>query len=68
VILIEYFNTFNTTKVQWALSRYQSRKIAPNYHLDVGNAVLSRQEMSKVSSVSHALYKDIVKQTLAKRK
>lgn len=68
VLLLEYCNTLSSTKLQWALARYQSRKIAPNYHLDVSNAILSRQEMSKVSSVSHAIYKDIVKQILTKRK
>ena len=42
VIMLDYFNTFNTTKAVWALSRYQTRHIVPSYHLDAGNAIISR--------------------------
>lgn len=68
VIMLDYFNTINTTKAQWALSRYQTRDIVPSYHLDAANAIVSRQDLSKVSSVSHAIYKHIVDVSLSKRK
>ena len=68
VILLDYFNTFNATKAQWALSRYQSRKIAPSFHLDPANALISRQEIGKVGSVSHATYDHFAKVTMDRRK
>lgn len=53
VILFDFFNTFHSTKALWALSKYESRKLAPSYHLDAGNTLMSRAELGKVSSVSH---------------
>ena len=53
VILFDFFNTFHSTKALWALSRYESRKLAPSYHLDAGNTLMSRADLGKVSSVSH---------------
>ena len=68
VILLDHFNTLNSTKAVWALSRYQAHSLVPNYHLDVANVLLSRQDIGKVSSVSHAIYKDIGSQILEKKK
>ena len=68
VILLDYFNTFNSTKAQWALSRYQTRDIVPNFHLDPANALISRQEIAKVGSVSHAIYDSFANATMDRRK
>ena len=61
VIMFDHFNTFSSTKALWALSRFESHKIAPSYHLDAGNVLMSRADLSKVSSVSHGIYRDIIK-------
>ena len=61
IILHDMFNTFNSAKALWALSRYQARSLTPSYHLDVCNVIMSRQDLGKVSSVSHQIYEDINK-------
>lgn len=53
VVLKEYFNTFNSAKMTWALSKHQARLITPSYHLDTANVLLSRRDLGKISSVGH---------------
>ena len=48
LVLKDFFNTLNATKVQWALAKHTTKDLLPAYNLDVAGPVLSRLDFQKV--------------------
>jgi hypothetical protein len=58
-VLKDYFNTLNTTKIQWALAKYNNRNLNPLFSYDIASVILPRTEHSVVKSITHATYNEI---------
>ena len=68
LVLKDYFNTLNATKVQWALAKNMTKELSPAYNLDVAGPILSRLEFQRVDQISHMVYDEFTKNLLEKRK
>jgi hypothetical protein len=68
VVLKDYFNTLNSTKIQWTLAKYNNRVLNPLFAADVASVILPRSEHSVVRSVQHATFNEITGETLKKKK
>lgn len=68
MILKDYFNTLNTTKIQWALAKFRNRDLNPLFASDVAALILPRTEQSKVKSVQHATFNEMSKAIMETKK
>ena len=68
VVLKDYFNTLNSTKIQWTLAKYNNRVLNPLFAADIASVILPRSEHSVVRSVQHATFNEITGETLKKKK
>jgi len=68
VILKDYFNTLNATKMQWSLAKYLSRNLTPAFHLDPSSSILLRNDLSKAKSVSHRIFNEVTRETIRLKK
>ena len=59
MILKDYFNTLNTTKIEWSLAKFRNRDLNPLFANDIAAVILPRNEQSKVKSVQHATFNEI---------
>ena len=67
-ILKDKFTTIDSTKILWALAKFENRHINPGFNRDVSSSILNRYSLSKVKSVSHRVPKALIFEILDRRK
>ena len=68
IILKDYFNTINSSRIQWALAKQANAELIPLYSSDPSGSILMRRDFGRVASVQHRIFKEINRQVIAKRK
>ena len=68
LVLKDYFNTLNATKVQWALAKNMTKELSPAYNFDVAGPILSRLEFQSVDQIGHMVYKEFTNNLIEKKK
>jgi hypothetical protein len=46
LILKDWFTTINSTKFLWALSKFQNRKLSPDFNRDPASSILNRVHLN----------------------
>lgn len=62
--LKEKFNTINSSRVLWGFSRFVNKQLSPSFNTEVSSVILSRSAFAKVPSVSHRMYRKVVKEVI----
>jgi hypothetical protein len=53
VILKDYFNAMNSTKIMWALAKATNKDLAPAFNSDVASIILPRADLVIAESIAH---------------
>lgn len=64
LVMKDMFNTIDSTKLLWGLSKFMNRNLNPAFNADPASAIMNRHSLANVRSVQHKLPLAVIKEVI----